>query len=102
MIAAVASLDQRTRLRALLRPLDLMAHELLVDVLLLLGVAGEQLACIGCSRCGPLDRLHYAAAGNAVPAFLILAALLVRVGFTSRASRRSQRSRFSSSRTPRS
>ncbi len=53
--------------------------DLAVDVLLGLGVAAE-LLCVG----GVLvmrttfDRLHYAAAATTVPAFLVLAAVLVR------------------------
>jgi monovalent cation/proton antiporter MnhG/PhaG subunit len=50
-----------------------------VDVLLVLGVALELLCCIGlCVMRTTFDRLHYASAGITVPAFLILAAVLVR------------------------
>lgn len=50
-----------------------------VDVLLALGVALELLCCIGVLVMRTtFDRLHYAAAGTTVPAFLILAAVLVR------------------------
>lgn len=55
-----------------------------IDVLLGLGVAGE-LLCVG----GVLlmrttyDRLHYAAAATTVPAFLVLAAVLLREHFSS-------------------
>lgn len=50
-----------------------------VDVLLGLGVAGELLCVAGVVVMRTLyDRLHYAAAGTTVPAFLVLAAVLVR------------------------
>jgi multisubunit Na+/H+ antiporter MnhG subunit len=50
-----------------------------VDVLLGLAVAGE-LVCIAgvVFMRTTFDRLHYAAAGTTVPAFLVLAAVLVR------------------------
>jgi len=50
-----------------------------VDVLLGLGVAGELLCVLGVVVMRTtFDRLHYAAAGTTVPAFLVLAAVLVR------------------------
>jgi monovalent cation/proton antiporter MnhG/PhaG subunit len=50
-----------------------------VDVLLALGVTLELLCCIGLALMRTsFDRLHYASAGITVPAFLILAAVLVR------------------------
>jgi multisubunit Na+/H+ antiporter MnhG subunit len=50
-----------------------------VDVLLALGVGLELACCIGVHAMrGTFDRLHYAAAGATVPAFLVLAAVLVR------------------------
>ena len=50
-----------------------------VDVLLALGVATELLCCLGVLVMSTTyDRLHYAAAGTTVPAFFILAAVLVR------------------------
>lgn len=50
-----------------------------VDVLLGLGVASEWLCVIGVVVMRTtFDRLHYAAAGTTVPAFLVLAAVLVR------------------------
>lgn len=50
-----------------------------VDVLLGLGVAGELLCVAGVVVMRTtFDRLHYAAAGTTVPAFLVLAAVLVR------------------------
>jgi multisubunit Na+/H+ antiporter MnhG subunit len=53
--------------------------DLAVDVLLGLGVAGE-LLCVGgiLVMRTTFDRLHYASAATSVPAFLILAATLVR------------------------
>jgi monovalent cation/proton antiporter MnhG/PhaG subunit len=50
-----------------------------VDVLLVAGVALEVLCVVGVVVMRTtFDRLHYAAAGTTVPAFLILAAVLVR------------------------
>ena len=50
-----------------------------VDVLLALGVALELLCVAGVVLMRTVfDRLHYAAAGSTVPAFLVLAAVLVR------------------------
>jgi monovalent cation/proton antiporter MnhG/PhaG subunit len=50
-----------------------------VDILLALGVALELLCCIGMLVMRTtFDRLHYASAGITVPAFLVLAAVLVR------------------------
>jgi multisubunit Na+/H+ antiporter MnhG subunit len=50
-----------------------------VNVLLALGVASELLCCVGVLVMRTTyDRLHYAAAGTTVPAFLVLAAVLVR------------------------
>jgi monovalent cation/proton antiporter MnhG/PhaG subunit len=57
-----------------------------VDVLLALGVALELLCCVGLLVMRTtFDRLHYASAGLTVPAFLILAAVLVREHVSSRA-----------------
>lgn len=53
--------------------------DLAVDVLLGLGVAGELLCVAGVLLMRTtFDRLHYAAATTTVPAFLVLAATLVR------------------------
>jgi monovalent cation/proton antiporter MnhG/PhaG subunit len=53
--------------------------DLAVDLLLALGVAAELLCVAGVLLMRTtLDRLHYAAASTTVPAFLILAAVLVR------------------------
>ncbi|MFL5913648.1 MAG: monovalent cation/H(+) antiporter subunit G [Gaiellaceae bacterium] len=50
-----------------------------VDVLLALGVSLELLCCLGVLVMRTTyDRLHYVAAATTVPAFLILAAVLVR------------------------
>ena len=55
------------------------ASDLAVDLLLALGVAAELLCVAGVLIMRTtLDRLHYAAASTTVPAFLILAAVLVR------------------------
>jgi multisubunit Na+/H+ antiporter MnhG subunit len=55
------------------------AADLAVDLLLGLGVAAELLCVAGVLVMRTtLDRLHYAAATTTVPAFLILAAILVR------------------------
>jgi monovalent cation/proton antiporter MnhG/PhaG subunit len=58
--------------------------DLVVDVLLALGVTAELLCVAGVLVMRTtLDRLHYAAACTTVPAFLILAAILVREHLTS-------------------
>jgi monovalent cation/proton antiporter MnhG/PhaG subunit len=52
---------------------------MVVDALLALGVVLELLCCVGVVLMRTTyDRLHYAAAGTTVPAFLILAAVLVK------------------------
>jgi monovalent cation/proton antiporter MnhG/PhaG subunit len=55
------------------------AADLSVDVLLALGV-GAELVCVAgvVVMRTTFDRLHYAAAATTVPAFLVLAAVLVR------------------------
>jgi multisubunit Na+/H+ antiporter MnhG subunit len=64
---------------------DLMnAAALVVDVLLALGVATELLCILGVLVMRTtLDRLHYSAAATTIPAFLVLAAVLVREHVTS-------------------
>jgi monovalent cation/proton antiporter MnhG/PhaG subunit len=55
------------------------ASDLAIDVLLALGVATELLCVAGVLVMRTtFDRLHYAAAATTVPAFLVLAAVLVR------------------------
>lgn len=50
-----------------------------VDILLAAGVVLELLCCVGVVVMRTVyDRLHYAAAGTTVPAFLVLAAVVVR------------------------
>ncbi|HEX3237466.1 MAG TPA: monovalent cation/H(+) antiporter subunit G [Gaiellaceae bacterium] len=57
----------------------MQAADIAVDVLLALGVATELICVAGILVMRTtLDRLHYAAACTTVPAFLILAAVLVR------------------------
>jgi multisubunit Na+/H+ antiporter MnhG subunit len=59
------------------------AADLAVDILLGLGVAGELLCVAGVlAMRTTFDRLHYAAAATGVPAFLVLAAALVREHLT--------------------
>jgi multisubunit Na+/H+ antiporter MnhG subunit len=54
-------------------------NSIAVDVLLCLAVAAALVCCAGVVVMRTsLDRLHYAAAGTTVPAFLVLAAVLVR------------------------
>jgi monovalent cation/proton antiporter MnhG/PhaG subunit len=55
------------------------AANVAVDVLLALGVGSELLCVAGVLLMrDTFDRLHYAAAGTTVPAFLVLGAVLVR------------------------
>ena len=59
------------------------AGDIAVDVLLALGVAGELLCVAGVlAMRTTFDRLHYASAATSVPAFLVLAAVLVREHLT--------------------
>jgi monovalent cation/proton antiporter MnhG/PhaG subunit len=59
-------------------------QDLLVDVLLALGVAAQLICALGVAVTRSVfDRLHFAAAGTTLGPFLILSALLIRVGFTS-------------------
>jgi monovalent cation/proton antiporter MnhG/PhaG subunit len=52
---------------------------MVVDVLLAVGVTLELLCCVGVAVMRTtFDRLHYAAAGTTLPAFLVLAAVLMR------------------------
>jgi monovalent cation/proton antiporter MnhG/PhaG subunit len=60
------------------------AGNISVDVLLGLGVTLELLCCVGVVVMRTtFDRLHYTAAATTVPAFLVLAAVLVREGLSS-------------------
>jgi multisubunit Na+/H+ antiporter MnhG subunit len=60
------------------------SSDLAVDVLVGLGVAAELLCVAGVLVMRTtFDRLHFAAAATSVPAFLILAATLVREHFSS-------------------
>jgi monovalent cation/proton antiporter MnhG/PhaG subunit len=60
------------------------ASDLAVDVLLVLGVAGELLCVAGVLVMRTtLDRLHYVSAATTVPAVLVLVAVLVRVHMSS-------------------
>lgn len=55
------------------------AGNIAVDVLLAAAVAGELVCVLGVLLMPTtFDRLHYAAAGTTVPAFLVLAAVIVR------------------------
>jgi monovalent cation/proton antiporter MnhG/PhaG subunit len=57
-------------------------RNVVVDILLVLGVAAELLCCVGVALMRTtFDRLHYTAAGTTVGPFCILAAVLVREGF---------------------
>ena len=52
-------------------------------MLVALGVAGELVCCLGLALArDAFDRLHYAAAATTVPAFLLVAAVLVEESFT--------------------
>ena len=59
------------------------AHDLLVDVLVALGVAGELLCSLGLVLMRDVfDRLHYAMASTTVPPFLIAVAVIVEEDWT--------------------
>jgi monovalent cation/proton antiporter MnhG/PhaG subunit len=54
-----------------------------VDVLVALGVTGELVCCLGLVVArDAFDRLHYVGAATTVPAFLLVAAVLVEESFT--------------------
>ncbi|HET8751835.1 MAG TPA: monovalent cation/H(+) antiporter subunit G [Gaiellaceae bacterium] len=62
----------------------MQSADLAVDVLLALGVLAELFCVAGILVMRTtLDRLHYAAACTTVPAFLVLAAVLIREHLTS-------------------
>jgi monovalent cation/proton antiporter MnhG/PhaG subunit len=59
------------------------AHDLLVDLLVGFGVAGELLCCLGLVVMRDVyDRLHYAMAATTLPPFLIAAAVLAEEAWT--------------------
>lgn len=59
------------------------AHDLVVDVLVALGVAGELLCSLGLVLMRDVfDRLHYAMASTTVPPFLIAVAVIVQENWT--------------------
>ena len=59
------------------------AHDISVDVLVVLAVAGELLCCAGLVVMRNVyDRLHYAMAGTTVPPFLLAGAVIVEEGWT--------------------
>jgi multisubunit Na+/H+ antiporter MnhG subunit len=56
-----------------------MSVNVAVDVLLAVGVALELACCAGVALMrSSFDRLHYVSAGSTVPAFFVLAAVLLR------------------------
>jgi len=59
------------------------AHDLGIDVLVGLAVAGELLCCVGLIVMRNIyDRLHYATAATTVPPFLLAAAVIVEEDWT--------------------
>jgi monovalent cation/proton antiporter MnhG/PhaG subunit len=59
------------------------AHDVVVDALVIAGVGGELLCCLGLLACRDVfARLHYAMAATTVPPFLIAAAVVVEEGWT--------------------
>jgi multicomponent Na+:H+ antiporter subunit G len=59
------------------------AHDLALDVLIGIAVAGEVLCCIGLVVMRDVyDRLHYAMAATTVPPFLVAAAVIVEEDWT--------------------
>jgi monovalent cation/proton antiporter MnhG/PhaG subunit len=59
------------------------ARELAIDALVVAGVAGELLCCVGVVAVpNAFARLHYAMAATTVPPFLIAAAVVVEEGWT--------------------
>lgn len=59
------------------------ARQLAVDVLVVLGIAGELVCCLGLVLArNAFDRLHYSAAATTVPALLLAAAVIVEESFT--------------------
>jgi len=61
-----------------------VSRHVVVDVLLYAGVAAQLLCCVGVALgADAFDRLHYAGAGSTVGPVLIMASILVQVGFVS-------------------
>ena len=59
------------------------AHDLVIDVLVAAGVAGELACCVGLVLMRDVfDRLHYAMAATTLPPFLIAAAVVVEEDWT--------------------
>jgi monovalent cation/proton antiporter MnhG/PhaG subunit len=59
------------------------AHDLVVDVLVGAGVAGELLCCLGLVVMRDVfDRIHFAMASTTLPPFLIAAAVIVEEDWT--------------------
>ena len=59
------------------------AHDVVIDVLVAAGVAGELLCCVGLVVMRDVfDRIHYAMASTTVPPFLIAAAVIVEEDWT--------------------
>ena len=55
------------------------ARDVIVDILLVLGVAAQLVCCLGVlAMRNPFDRLHYSAAATTIGPILIGAAILVR------------------------
>jgi len=59
------------------------AHDLVIDGLVVVGVAGELLCCLGLVVMRDVfDRIHFAMAATTLPPFLIAAAVLVEEDWT--------------------
>lgn len=59
------------------------ARQLAVDVLVILGIAGELVCCLGLVLArNAFDRLHYSGAATTVPPVMLAAAVLVEESFT--------------------
>jgi multicomponent Na+:H+ antiporter subunit G len=59
------------------------AHDLVVDALVIAGVTGELLCCLGLVVARDVfDRLHFAMASTTLPPFLIAAAVIVEEDWT--------------------
>ena len=59
------------------------AHDLVIDALVIAGVAGELLCCLGLVIVRDVfDRIHFAMASTTLPPFLIAAAVVVEEDWT--------------------